>query len=451
MGELDSMNVEQRMNHLKRLMSQPADAGTKNIAYKQTHVKPMPAHRIDLNYLSYNPYNGRIGTLVSAYEEENGAIAADTEQGKSIIEKFLWESQEDRNKKTMANLQEEGQREPGIVTLDGVIIDGNRRASLLARVARKTNQSPAYFNAVILPDKLEDNVREIKRLETQYQMGLDEKLGYNALEKYLQIQELYDHDFDFDEIAKFMNMDKPEIQRLWEVKRLMDEYLKQLGYENMYTRLDRAEDWFWQLQQSMRRFDLSKGSGASDQVRWSYSENDVEDLKLVMFDYIRASREPDDKFLDTGQSYREICSARKNGFFRHGHIWKKFVDKHFEDFQAATDSEKSIDEYREENPGLSLSKILQIRDQEFTKKVLNPVKENFGKTKSSIDTENEKEHPRILLTNALAKLEAVDVSSGAFEDLCRKDKDIRDIVVSIGKKHFAIKKAVERVSLSESY
>ena len=253
------MNFVQRKEYLSNLRQQEDAVGSKNIAYKQSHVQPMPVHKIDLDYLIYNPYNGRIGTLVTAYEHENGEINVETEQGNEIVERFLWESQEDRNTQTKKDLKEVGQREPGIVTLDGVIIDGNRRAYLLSRIAREENQSPAYFEAVILPDILEDNVREIKRLETQYQMGLDERLGYNALEKYLQIQDLLDHKFTDEQIGKFMNMDTTEVNRLTRVKKLMDEYLQSLNYENMYTRLDRAEDWFWQLERSMTRFDLDGG------------------------------------------------------------------------------------------------------------------------------------------------------------------------------------------------
>lgn len=438
------MDSKQRTEYLmKRLHHVVPDAGTMNIAYKQTHVTQMGAYKIDLEYLIYNQFNGRIGTLVKAYEAENGEIDVESSEGNKLIEKFLWDSHIDHNKRTMQNLKEVGQRDPGIVTLDGVIIDGNRRALLLAKIAKGRNQPNAYFNAVILPDPMgAANAREIKRLETQYQMGLDEKLGYNAIEKYLQIQGLYDNDFDFPAIAKLMNLAVSDVEKYWDVKQLMDEYLKHLGYEDMYTRLDRAEDWFWKLQESMKRFDLSNGN-ASTQVQWPYAANDVTDLKLIMFDYIRASREAGDRFLGGGQNFRDICSATKTGFFRHRHIWEAFSKQHFRDFDSV--EEKSIDDYRRLNPGVEMTTVLKAKDRDFTKLVEDRVKANFGKTTSNIGTEIEKSEPKTLLENAWSKLDAIDETSKDFERICREDSTIVDLIKSIGNKQFQLKKAVDKI------
>ena len=43
-----------------------------------------------------------------------------------------------------------------------------------------------YFKAVVLDVTLEENPLEIEKLETSFQMGEDEKLGYNPTEKYLK-------------------------------------------------------------------------------------------------------------------------------------------------------------------------------------------------------------------------------------------------------------------------
>ena len=156
-------------------------------------------------------------------------------------------------------------------------------------------------------------------------------------------------------------------------------------------------------------------------------------------------------FLTRDRVSETYARLERTVFFRHEQIWKKFVKKHFDDFQKVSENEKSVDDYRKENPGESLSKILKIRDQEFTNQVINDVKENFGKTKRNVETENEKTQPKILLINALAKLDAVDIRSDAFEDLCRYDSNLREIIVSIGQKHFRIKKAVEKIEPDEDY
>jgi len=439
------MNRTQRAEYLNNLLDNATPVGSMNVAYKSPKVEAHNVYRIDLNYLVYNQYNGRIGTLVKAHEVENGPIDAENQEHRKLIERFLWDSQPERNTRTMENLETVGQRDPGIVTLDGVIIDGNRRASLLVENARKKKEPIAYFNAVILPDPMgEDNAREIKRLETQYQMGLDEKLGYNALEKYLQIQDLHDNGFEIPgEVAKLMNYDEIDIEKFWEVKQLMDLYLKRLGYENMYTRLDRAEDWFWKLQESLKRFDPDRGAGASDQVQWTYTKADVNDLQNIMFDYIRASREAGADLLGSGQAYRDICSASKTGFFKHKYIWENFRDTHYQDFDEIT--EQSIEEHRAANPDLSITEVLKRRDKDYTDSVKDLVKKNFNQTRGRVSTENDKNEPKILLEAALSKLQAVDEESSVFRNMCANDGAIKDILVAIGRKQTRLKRVSEKI------
>ena len=438
------MDSELRQNYMTNLLYNSNNSGTMNVAYKQTHVMPMEVYKIDLSYLVYNQYNGRIGTLVKAYEMENGQIEAETSKGKKLIEKFLWESSVNHNNRTMKNLEEVGQRDPGIVTLDGVIIDGNRRAYLLNKIAEKNNITPAYFDAVILPDTMgQTNIREIKKLETQYQMGLDEKLGYNALEKYLQIQSLVDNDFSLTEIAKLMNEDESQIKKFWEVKNLMDEYLDYFGYENMYTRLEHSEDWFWGLQESMNRFDLGNGNQSS-MVSWSYKKYDVDTLKKVMFDYIRVSREAGGDLLGGPKAFRDICTAGKSGFFRTEKVWKDFAEQHAEDFDSI--NEESIDEYRKLNPDLEITDVLKQRDKDFTGQLQDKVKANFFKTQDKVQTEIQRDEPKKLLQSALSKLEAVDENGSQFEAFCRNESHVaKNLIRDIGKHHYKFKKTSDKL------
>ena len=119
-------------------------------------------------------------------------------QGKKIIEKLLWDSKIDRNRKTQKSIADFGQQKVGIITRDGIIIDGNRRTMLLNDIqndgvlsGKKYNKKYNYFKTVVLPVTLLENPLEIEKLETSYQMGEDQKLGYNATEKYLKAKGIY--------------------------------------------------------------------------------------------------------------------------------------------------------------------------------------------------------------------------------------------------------------------
>lgn len=94
------------------------------LRYKGT-TREESVWRIPLDYLIYNKYNGRIGSDVLSYEKQNGELNAEVDSDCKIIEDFLYNSKVDRNKTTMESLLEIGQQRYGIVTSDGIIVDGN--------------------------------------------------------------------------------------------------------------------------------------------------------------------------------------------------------------------------------------------------------------------------------------------------------------------------------------
>ena len=153
------MNAEERKAKLKEFTDHPEKAVRTGIPIMyHGQRRTFPAYEIPLEYLVYNPYNGRIGSVVKSYERQNHQIDPEDPQDKLLIEKFLWESKVDANKKTKERLLKEHQEKHGIVTADGIIIDGNRRASLLNKIMADDSipfnekSHCQYFVAIILPE-----------------------------------------------------------------------------------------------------------------------------------------------------------------------------------------------------------------------------------------------------------------------------------------------------------
>lgn len=160
------MNKEQRIAYLDNLVAEKKPYGSKEVWYKNSRRK-LPVYEVDLQYLVYNAYNGRIASFVKSYEKQTGnKLDASKNADVKIIEEFLWNSNVPSNKETKKSLDDKGQLEYGIVTKDGVIIDGNRRAMLIKQLANDKREQPAYFLAVILEETLDQNPKEIMRLET---------------------------------------------------------------------------------------------------------------------------------------------------------------------------------------------------------------------------------------------------------------------------------------------
>lgn len=367
------------------------------------------AYKIPLDCLVYNKYNGRISSSVKSFEKQYRELDPENAEDKIKIEKFLWESKADRNQQTMNSLVEVGQQVHGIVTSDGVIIDGNRRASLLNRIwserkdweKKKHNVDDCqYFVAIILPDNAEK--KEVLRLETTYQMGEDKKLDYNAIEKYLKCKDLKSEGFTEADIAKMMAEEESKIKEWIRIMRLMDEYLDLLGYKGIYTRLEKREGQFVDLSGYLANYENPNGS---TKVSWSYDSGDVADLKAISFDYIRAQYE--------GKEFRLLAKpSKKDSFFCNAKIWRDFRDRHFKFVESV--EEKPVSQARKESPEGDLSTILKKRDDQWTETTKEIFKENLQKSESKLQNINESNRPLELVQKAKDALESIDTAVDAF-------------------------------------
>lgn len=336
------------------------------------------AYEIPLDYLVYNQYNGRIGSVVKSYERQNHSLNPEIQTDKELIEKFLWESKPDANKRTKDRLLIEHQQKHGIVTADGCIIDGNRRAMLLNSIMADPNidyQSKShcqFFIAIILPEDADK--KEILALETTYQMGEDAKVDYNPIEKYLKCKDLQDAGFSERDIANMMDCRPAEVATMLSALKLMDDYLDQYEYSGMYTQLDKNEDSFLKLDSALKKYK----SGSVSKM-WDFDPDaDVSDLKLIAFDYIRSGFEQ--------TLFRDIISVPSTNrpaasFFSKKEIWTSFRDRHFANTEEI--KEPSVKELMQTNPP-DLGRALKARDKKWRQQIEDSFSENYLLSKDQL-------------------------------------------------------------------
>lgn len=128
------LSTEDRKARLQQIRDTGNPVGLQRLFYKDEN-RDFSVYRIDLDLLIYNRHNGRIEAEMLTWEQENQALGEYDEALDKLIDNLLWDSSEARNKATLEDLAKKDQQRPAIVTLDGVIIDGNRRAMLLRRLA----------------------------------------------------------------------------------------------------------------------------------------------------------------------------------------------------------------------------------------------------------------------------------------------------------------------------
>lgn len=402
------MNLEMRKRKLEEIAKRnsPYMTGIR-IRYKGEN-KEFEAHKIPLEYLIYNKSNGRIGSLVKSYEKESHPINPELPEDAKIIEKFLDIASEERNDTTKKSLVRDGQKQYGVVTNDGVIIDGNRRAMLLNQIYRERTSyesnnnnvdHAAFFIGVILPDGADP--KEISRLETTYQMGEDEKLDYNPIEKYLKCKDLLEF-FSENDIAEMMGEKEKTIKDWLSIMKLLDDYLHYLNYDEIYTRLEKREGQFVDL----NRY-LSAYMHGSSKVEWDYKDDDITDLKSVCFDYIRAQYE--------GKEFRIIAQPNEeNSLFCKKDVWEHFLGSHAQTVEPINETEKSVDEHRRENQGEDISKLLASRDNDWKEKVNNNLKGNLAKAARENEMANDANEPSKLINIAIQALESINTDARSF-------------------------------------
>lgn len=430
---MDAITRKAKLDELKGNQLNIAMTGIP-LRYKGT-TRTEIVYRIPLDYLVYNKYNGRIGSDVLSYEKQNGVLNAELDDDKAIIEKFLYESKIDRNKITMDSLLKNGQQRYGIVTSDGTIVDGNRRAMLLNRLFHKREElgysyeeveKCKYFLAIILPDDAEG--KDIQQLETIYQMGEDDKLDYNPIEKYLKCKELKRLGFSEEDIAGFMSEKPSQVKEWLSILNLMEDYLKEYDYEGIYTRLEKTEGPFVDLENYL---DSYKKRGANVRnADWTYTDSDISDLKLVCFDYIRARYE--------GKEFRDIAKTGKDGsiFFYKG-LWDAFLQQHQENTPTDT---QTVEELRKDYPAENLSTLLRKRDKDWTDNAIGQLTGNLKRFSQKLSDKRASNKPGELIERALSALQAVDCEQDSFVN----DPHIEEMVREISKLTWEMKKILER-------
>ena len=209
---------------------------TKNLVIdgkQKTH----PVHKIRIDMLYYNDQNDRIATWISRYKSEQGIKAmdmTDLEEYNLIMHNFITESNPDALRKTQKNIEMIGQQEPGVVLLDGRIIDGNRRFTCLRNIERNNGETQ-YFYGVIL-DGTTINEKEIKMLELMLQHGVDEKVGYDPIDRLVGVY----HDvvetglLSIEEYAQSINAKVNEVKVEIEKAKLMVEFLEFMKVPGQY-------------------------------------------------------------------------------------------------------------------------------------------------------------------------------------------------------------------------
>lgn len=288
-------------------------------------------YRIPLVYLVPNILNDRITWKIREFEAESGRkLDIESDDDVQYLYDIILKEHPAENERTKADLAKNGQQVDGVITNEGIIIDGNRRATLLRALfngeADRYGQNVEdfrYFNTIVLPEDIDS--KEIMALETMLQIGADEKVGYNRICLYVKVDNLLQAGYTYPQIKQYMGLkaDK-DVGDMKETFDLMVEYLETIGKPNHFTLLDGLEDQFLNSKTVFKRLD-----NGTYNAEWDYQPSDVANFKMVCYDYMRSKFE--------GKKFRDVLVGKPNktnGVFIEKSVWDSFLQHHNEILDA---------------------------------------------------------------------------------------------------------------------
>lgn len=227
-------------------------------------------YEISIDDVIYNFHNYRFFLERATIEWQRGNSFYTDEQHRHeaarITEEKIWNQDVSDNEDVIKSLLEEGQLDPAVCDLNGVIVSGNRRLTLLHQIRRRKDEG-LYKNQPVAQEVFEDlsKIRvaiidkeltesEIVQLETRLQHNNPKKLEYDRIAKYFIVRNLKEHEHLSDEDIFKMNRSmqslnsSKDVKKFVDVANLMEEYLKFFKIDGDLRELTGLED-------PMRRLD----------------------------------------------------------------------------------------------------------------------------------------------------------------------------------------------------
>jgi hypothetical protein len=264
------------------------------------HGEERPVILVPTKDLLFNP---RLGRLILARKKDPKRLENPEEaDAQAEIQKELLSHRE--SAELAKHIKDEGQLEPGIVSSDGVLLNGNRRLAVLRQLWEQTKDERfAYMKVAVLP--ADTTPAEMYLLEVTLQMTPETRARYGPITTLVQLREgLREHKLDKGQLARAMYKTDEELQEQIDILQLIDEYLKFVKRPRDYLHLegDLAEaghqgkfQHFFELNRLREKhdkkpfwsafklhvFQLIRSGATYDDIRTLKSWNDQEDIAYL--------------------------------------------------------------------------------------------------------------------------------------------------------------------------
>lgn len=402
-----------------------------------------PIYRIPTKMLYFNKANGRIKAEVIEKEAEIGREYNIWDEIDQLeFKKILLSIRREENDKIKADLVTNSQTIPGIITCDGIVINGNRRKALFEELYDETHDEKyKYLDVQVLPSDI--NKSELWLIEAGIQLSAPQQLDYSPINHLLKLREGKNSGLSEKEIAaRLYGVTEDAI--LFDLDRLnlIDEYLCDfIDKPGKYYIIKGLNEHFINLQNILAWANIPRGK----KMEWTDGPNasDINELKLIGFYYIRMRmphlriRELRDHFA-IEESWKEQARALK-------------VEMNLTDVEKKSGGIIiSIDKEKDENGSIETEEIenpiLTSAEERDTQEELIWKKNREDELKEIYEDAREKEQihkisnrPLDLAKRALNQLKGIRLTSLEFDE--ELDRVLGKIIEETNKRRKILHKA----------
>ncbi|UZE92465.1 MAG: hypothetical protein IB616_01245 [Methanosarcinales archaeon] len=363
----------------------------------QLKGQPEPLHvfRLPIELLIYNKRNGRFAAEITQKQKELGReLDPLEEEDRKIIKELLLEEDENATQLLRENLIKVGQLYSGIITFDGVVINGNRRMAIFEDLfEEKSDPKYSFLTAARLPPNVDE--KDIYRLEIGLQLSRAYREDYGPINDLLKVKEGVKIGFTSKEIANsIFGGSESKIKEKLERLKLIEDYLEYIGKPKQYEEVKGWHEHF---------IDLQKGISTLKNKKMGAEE--IYSATIAGFELIIA-RVP---HMDI-RKIRDLMSE------------KKTKEGLMESVEKVIEDKTSIEEKIKKEP----KKLIKKKKTKSPTKIAKEFKEDFESLKDAHRARKEADKPKTLLKRALGSLESINPKHSKL-----KDPEIIDILKNI--------------------
>jgi len=184
--------------------------------------------------LLYNKKNRRLSIEVQKWEKDKGR-EIDIYNDRDILISMLLELDKGKTKDLEEDLLKKGQMEPGAITHDGFVINGNRRMALLEKRLhpKESTGKWEYLEAVRLPAEITE--KDLWKIEAGLQLSKDKVAPYHPVKDLIMINQGIETGLEPKELAAAIyGMTEEEVCEALERLKLIDDFLDFMGQVDNY-------------------------------------------------------------------------------------------------------------------------------------------------------------------------------------------------------------------------